>query len=62
MATKVTLQIDGTDANGKKTSEKISYVNPEATDNQLKQFAQQLMALTTTTRTGLKKTTEEDIL
>lgn len=62
MATKVTLQITARDQDGKSTTEKIAYVNPEATDNQLKQFAQKLAALTTNTTSGLKKLTEEDII
>lgn len=61
MATKVTIQIAAVDANNKKITDKISYVNPEATDEQLVQFAIMLEQLTTNSYTGTTKITEESI-
>lgn len=61
MATKVTIQIAAIDANNKKITDKISYVNPEATDEQLVQFAIMLEQLTTNSYTGTTKITEESI-
>ncbi len=61
METKVTVQIAYTDPLGKKTSEKISYVNPEATNQQIREFALKLMALTDNTYTSATKITEEKI-
>lgn len=61
MATKVSIQIASTDTADKKITTNITDVNPEATNATLKQFAQQLNALTTNSYTGLTKTTKEDI-
>jgi len=61
MATKVSIQISSQDTSGKKQTDKISYVNPEATDAHLKEFAQKLIALTSDTYIGTTKITEESI-
>lgn len=61
MATKVTLQISSVDVNGKKITDKISYVNPEATNEQLVQFAIMLKQLSNDSYTGTTKITEESI-
>lgn len=61
MATKVTIEISAIATNGKKISDKIPYVNPEATDEQLTTFAIMLEQLTNNTYTGTKKITEEAI-
>lgn len=47
--------------NDKKITDKIAYVNPEATNEQLVEFAQMLVGLTTNTYTGTTKITEEDL-
>lgn len=58
---KVSIQVSEIDTSNKKQTEKISYVNPEATDEQLTEFAKKLVALTTNTYTGTTKITEEAI-
>ena len=46
---KTSIQIETTTAGGKKARKAITDVNPEATNEQVKGFAQQLVALTTDT-------------
>lgn len=58
---KVSIQIAAKDTDNKTVTDKISYVNPQATDEQLVQFAQQLEALTTNSYAGTTKITEEAI-
>ena len=58
---KVTLTIDGLDANQKKSSTKIQYVNPNASDDVMRTFANKCAALSTDTHTATTKTTDEDI-
>lgn len=61
MAAKVSIQIASVDANNKKITDKIPYVNPEATNEQLINFAIMLEQLTDNTYTGTTKITEEVI-
>lgn len=58
---KVSIQITGKDTTNKTVTDKITYVNPEATNEQLVEFAQALTALTTNDYTGTTKITEEAI-
>ena len=58
---KVTLTIDGIDASNKKSSTKIQYVNPNASDDVMRTFANKCAALSTDTHTATMKTTDEDI-
>lgn len=58
---KVSIEITSADQNNKKITDKVSYVNPEATDEQLVAFAQALLALSDDTYVGTKKITEEAI-
>lgn len=58
---KVSIQVTTQDTNGKKQSDKIAYVNPEATDEQLTTFAEKLTELTSSTYIGTTKITEEAI-
>lgn len=58
---KVTLTIDGLDANQKKSSTKIQYINPNASDDVMRTFANKCAALSTDTHTATMKTTDEDI-
>ena len=62
MATRVDLQIDARTSAEKKYTPKISYVNPNATDNQLISFAEQITALTTNTFWGAKTITTRDLV
>ena len=59
---KVSIEIDTTTANGKKNTTNISYVNPQATNEKLGQFAQMLVALTTDTYEGTTKITKESVI
>lgn len=58
---KVSLTIEGTDAEGKKSSMKIPYINPKISNETMKDFAEKCAALSNDTYTGTTKTTEEDI-
>lgn len=58
---KTDINIIGTDLNGKKNSNKISYVNPNATDSQIVAFAQQIGNLSTNTLEGVSKVTTKDL-
>lgn len=62
MATRVDLQIDTRTSADKKYTPKVSYVNPQATDNQLIAFAEALTALTTNTYWGAKTITTRDLV
>ena len=62
MATRVDLQIDTRTATDKKYTPKVSYVNPQATDNQLIAFAEALTALTTNTFWGAKTITTRELV
>ena len=59
--TKVTLQLTERNQNMKTVTTKIPYINPQATDEQIKQFGERLNALTTNTATNFKKITEVDL-
>ena len=59
---KISLEIDTTTAFGKKNTTNISYVNPQATNEKLGQFAQMLIALTTDTYVGTTKITKESVI
>ena len=59
---KVSIEIDTTTSSGKKNTTNISYVNPQATNEKLRQFAQMLVALTTDTYVGVTKITKESVI
>lgn len=59
--TKITLQITEKNQVDKTVTTKIPYINPQATDEQIKQFGQRLNALTDNTATNYKKITEVDL-
>lgn len=61
MATKVSITITATDTNSSKISTNISDVNPEATNQELKTFAQMLNGLTTNSYVETTKITKETI-
>lgn len=58
---KVSIKISAVDSSNKTNTDTVSYVNPEATNEQLTEFAQALIALTDDTYMGTKKITEEAI-
>lgn len=59
--TKITLQITEKNPSDKTITTKIPYINPQATDEQIKEFGQQLNTLTNNTATNYKKITEVDL-
>lgn len=59
---KVSIEIDTTTNSGKKITTNIVYVNPQATNEKLRQFAQMLVALTTDTYVGVTKITKESVI
>lgn len=59
---KVSIEIDTTTTSGKKNTTNVSYVNPQATNEKLRQFAQMLVALTTDTYVGVTKITKESVI
>ena len=59
---KVSIEIDTTTTSGKKNTTNVSYVNPQATNEKLRQFAQMLVALTTDTYGGVTKITKESVI
>ena len=56
---KISLEISTTTTSGKKNTTNVSYVNPQATNEKLRQFAQMLVALTTDSYVGTTKITKE---
>lgn len=58
---KVSIQITSTDQNDKKVTDKIAYVNPQATNEQLTDFARMLLNLSDNTYLATTKITEEAI-
>lgn len=59
---KISIEIETTPAVGKKITTNISYINPAATNEKLKQFAQMLVALTKDTYEGVTKITKESVI
>ena len=59
---KVSIEIESTTASSKKNTTTISYINPQATNSSLKEFAQMLIALTTDTYEGVTKITKESVI
>ena len=59
---KVSIEIDTTTTSRKKNTTNVSYVNPQATNEKLRQFAQMLVALTTDTYVGVTKITKESVI
>lgn len=59
---KVSIEINTTTSNARKNTTNISYVNPQATNEKLRQFAQMLVALTTDTYNGVTKITKESVI
>lgn len=59
---KISLEIETTSGSGRKNTTNVSYINPQATNDKLKQFAQMLVALTTDTYVGVTKITKESVI
>jgi len=59
---KVSIEINTTTTSAKKNTTNISYVNPQATNEKLRQFAQMLVAFTTDSYVGITKITKESVI
>ena len=59
---KISLEISTTTTSGRKNTTNVSYVNPQATNEKLRQFAQMLVALTTDSYVGTTKITKESVI
>ena len=59
---KISIEIDTTTSSAKKNTTNVSYINPTATNDKLRQFAQMLVALTTDTYVGVTKITKESVI
>lgn len=59
---KISIEIESTTSASKKNTTTISYINPQATNAKLKEFAQMLIALTTDTYEGVTKITKESVI
>ena len=59
---KISLEIETLTSSRKKNTTTISYINPTATNEKLRQFAQMLIALTTDTYGETTKITKESVI
>lgn len=59
---KISIEIESTTADSKKNTTTISYINPQAANAKLKEFAQMLIALTTDTYGETTKITKESVI
>lgn len=59
---KISLEIETTSQTNKKNTTNISYINPQATNDKLRQFAQMLISLTTDTYNETTKITKESVI
>ena len=62
MAKVISISINTTDQSEKKHATNINYINPEATNEKLREFAQMLTALTTEIYYGTTKITKESVV
>ncbi len=61
MAKVVSISIVTVDNTNKKQTTNVNYVNPEATNEKLREFATKLTALTTDTYLSMTKITKESV-
>ena len=62
MAKVISISINTTDQRGKKQTTNINYINPQATNEKLREFAIMLTALTTEVYMGVTKITKESVI
>ena len=58
----ISLVISSTDSSAKKQTNTVSYINPAATNEQIRTFAQKIIALTTDSYVGVTKVTKESVI
>jgi len=57
----VSISISIVDSAGKTKNTNISYINPDATNEQIQELARKLISLTNDTYNGVSKVTKEDV-
>lgn len=62
MAKVISISINTTSQSGKKQTTNINYINPQSTNEKLREFAQMLTALTTEVYMGVTKITKESVI
>lgn len=60
--TEISLVIQSTDTSAKKNTTTVTNINTEATNAQIKQLAQKLIAFTTDSYVGVTKVTKEEVI
>ena len=58
----ISLVISSTDSSAKKQTNTVTYINPTATNEQIRTFAQKIIALTTDSYQGVTKVTKESVI
>ena len=58
----ISIVIQSTDNLDKKQTNTVSYINPTATNEQIRTFAQKIIALTTDSYVGVTKVTKESVI
>jgi len=56
------MVIQSTDSAAKKQTNTVTYINPTATNEQIRTFAQKIIALTTDSYVGVTKVTKESVI
>lgn len=59
---KVSIEIQTTDSRNKKNTITVTYINPQATNDKLRHFAQMLVSLTNDTYERATKITKESVI
>lgn len=57
----VNISISTVDSTSKTKTTNISYINPDATNEQIQELARKLISLTNDTYNGVSKVTKEDV-
>ena len=58
----ISMVIQSTDTSDKKQTNTVTYINPTATNEQIRTFAQKIIALTTDSYVGVTKVTKEEVI
>lgn len=58
----ISMVIQSTDNLARKQTNTVTYINPAATNEQIRTFAQKIIALTTDVYTGVTKVTKESVI
>ena len=58
----ISLVISSADSRAKKQTNTVTYINPTTTNEQIRTFAQKIIALTTDSYQGVTKVTKESVI